>query len=131
MRNYDKEWYSKLKKPFFTPPSYVFGRVWLILYILIIISAYKVWSNEKCFPYCSALTFFFIQLAFNLSWSEIFFSKKDIITALYVIIYMIIFTLFTMAKFYSIDQTSFYLLVPYLIWITYALYINSYIYKKN
>ena len=131
MRNYDKDWYSSLKKPKLTPPSYVFGLVWPILYTLIGTSAYKVWRNEKCFPYCSALTFFFIQLMFNLSWSRIFFKKKDVITGLYIIIYMIIFTLLTMLKFYSIDIVSFYLLIPYLTWITYALYLNSYIYKKN
>lgn len=131
MSDYDKKWYSSLKKPLLTPPSYIFGIVWPILYILISISAYIVWKNEKCFPYCSALTFFFIQLFFNLSWSNIFFKKKDVITGLYIIIYMIIFTLLTMLKFYNIDINSFYLLIPYLVWITFALYINVYIYKKN
>ena len=51
MSDYDKKWYSSLKKPLLTPPSYVFGIVWPILYILISISAYIVWKNEKCFPY--------------------------------------------------------------------------------
>ncbi len=131
MKNYDKYWYSNLKKSCFTPPSHVFGVVWPILYILMTISVYNIWKNKKCFPYCSALTFFFIQLIFNLSWSRIFFRNKDIPTALNTIIYMIIFTILTMYKFYYIDINSFYLLIPYLSWIILALYLNWYIFKNN
>lgn len=131
MDNFDKNWYNFLKKPSITPPSYVFGIVWPILYTLMGLSFYKIWVNKECYPYCSALTFFIIQIVFNLNWSRIFFLNKDIISALHTIIYMIIFTILTIYKFYKIDKKSAYLLMPYLIWITFALYINSYIYKNN
>ena len=73
MSNFDRKWYSTLKKPLLTPPPFVFGIVWPILYTLMCFSAYLIWTNEECYPYCSALTFFIIQLIFNLSWSKIFF----------------------------------------------------------
>ena len=74
--------YLSLNKAPFTPPSYVFGIVWPILYTLMGISTYLIWSDPKCSPYCSALTFFFIQLFFNLIWTTLFFKWNMYKTAL-------------------------------------------------
>ena len=67
------QWYKTLKKAPWSPPNVTFGIVWPILYTLMAISVGIVWSNEKCYPYCSPITFFIIQLGFNLVWTTIFF----------------------------------------------------------
>lgn len=129
--DYSKNWYNSINKSKLTPPSYVFGIVWPILYTLMGISAFRVFKNENCKPFCMALVFFLIQLFFNLSWSRIFFKNKNIETALHTVIYMIIFTTLTVYNFYKIDKISAYLLMPYLVWISFAAYLNWYIYKNN
>ena len=68
------QWYKTLKKAPWSPPNYIFGIVWPILYALMAISVALVWSNKKCYPYCSPVTFFLLQLAFNLIWTTIFFN---------------------------------------------------------
>ena len=75
---YNKKWYNNINKSPYTPPGWFFGLVWTILYLLMIISFYLIWSNSKCFPYCNVLTIFFLQLAFNLSWTTVFFKYKKI-----------------------------------------------------
>ena len=71
------EWYKKLKKAPWTPPDYVFGIVWSVLYLLMFISAYLIFINKKCFPFCYALTIFVVQLLINLCWTTIFFKYKE------------------------------------------------------
>lgn len=129
--DYNKNWYNSINRSKLTPPSYVFGIVWPILYTLMGVSSFRVFNNDKCKPFCMALVFFLIQLFFNLSWSRIFFKDKKIETALYTVIYMIIFTILTVYNFYKIDKISSYLLMPYLVWISFAAYLNWYIYKNN
>ena len=70
------DWYKTLKKAPWTPPNYVFGIIWPILYLLMFISAYLIFIDKKCYPFCYALIIFFIQLAINLSWTTIFFKYK-------------------------------------------------------
>ena len=73
---YRSEWndktYRNMVKPKLNPPSYVFGIVWPILYLLMAISLFIVWNAKICFPYCNAVTYFFIQLFFNLIWTTLF-----------------------------------------------------------
>ena len=125
------EWYKKLKKAPWTPPSKVFGIVWSILYILLFISFFLVWNDKKCFPYCNALTFFLIQLVLNLSWTTIFFKFKKPIIALVSIILIILFTLLTFKLFIKINKTAAYLLIPYISWLLLASSLNLYIVLYN
>jgi len=128
---YNRNWYDKLNKSSLNPPNYVFSIVWPILYILIFISGYKIWSNNKCYPFCFAMVLFIIQMILNLSWSNIFFKNKQIKFAFFVLILIIIFTLLTIKYFYDIDKTAAYLLIPYIIWLCFAAYLNLYIIKYN
>ena len=114
--------YLSLNKAPFTPPSYVFGIVWPILYTLMGISTYLIWSDPKCSPYCSALTFFFIQLFFNLIWTTLFFKWNMYKTALLDIVVMFGFSVVTFLK---------YLLIPYLAWLCLAFTLNAYIVAYN
>lgn len=128
---YNKKWYNNINKSPYTPPGWFFGLVWTILYLLMIISFYLIWSNSKCFPYCNVLTIFLLQLAFNLSWTTVFFKYKKIRLALILTILIFILTFIVSIKFYKINKIASYLLIPYLLWLIVAMYLNIYIILKN
>ena len=128
---YNKNWYNNLNKSSLTPPNWVFSVVWPLLYTILFISLYLVWTDKNCFPFCNPLIFFVIQLCLNVIWTTIFFKLKKPLLALLDIILIIIFTLITLYKFYEINKTSFYLLIPYIIWLCFALYLNLYIVINN
>ena len=126
-----KEWYNKLNKSKYNPPSWIFGVVWPILYMFMIISFIIVKKNEKCKNYCDPLKFFTIQLLFNLIWTTIFFKFKNIKLALLDLILIIIFTFITIIQFYKISLTATLFLIPYFMWLCFALYLNLYIVINN
>ncbi len=129
---YDKKWYNKLHKSSLTPPSWVFGVVWPILYILIIAS-FVVYIRQK--PKISytdkGVILFMCQLILNLIWSPLFFNLRRICLSLIVIVSLVIFVLLTAKEFYKTSPLSSYLLLPYIIWITFATYLNYYICVNN
>jgi translocator protein len=125
MSIYDENWYTSLKKPPLNPPRWVFGVVWPILYILMTISLVLVWTNDKCKPYCYPVTFFLIQLAFNLMWTTVFFRWKKIILALIAIFIILGLTIKTYFEFSKINKTAGYLLIPYILWLSFASYLNT------
>ena len=125
------QWYKNLKKAPFTPPSYVFGIVWPILYTLMAISTYLVWTNEKCYPYCSAITFFLIQLFFNLIWTTLFFKLNMPKLALLDKALILGFTIFTFQKYLQINKIAAYILIPYIAWLCLAFILNAYIIIYN
>ena len=124
-------WYKSLQKAPWTPPSYVFGIVWPILYFMMAISFVLVWKNKKCFPYCSPLTFFLIQLGFNLIWTTLFFKLKMPLLALIDIVLMTYFAYITQQAFSKINKLGGYLLIPYLGWLLLAFSMNLYIVIMN
>ena len=124
-------WYENLNRVPFSPPNYIFGIVWPILYGLMTISFIIAWQNKKCVPYCSALTLFLVQLIFNLLWTTLFFHYKMPMVALLDIIFIIYFTLLTYNAFIKISKVAAYLLVPYICWLFVALYLNTYIVLHN
>ena len=79
-------WYKTLNTAPWSPPNYVFGIIWPILYILMTISVLIVFFNKKCYPYCAPLTFFFLQLILNLSWTTVFFQLQMPVVAFLMII---------------------------------------------
>jgi len=125
------KWYKTLKRAPWSPPSYIFGIVWPILYSLMTISFLMIQKNIKCYPYCHALTLFVIQLTFNLLWTTLFFKLQMPKIALLDLIATLIFTLFTYYSFLQIDNLSALLLLPYIIWLFLALSLNIYIVIYN
>lgn len=126
------EWYAYLNKPSFSPPNYLFGPVWTTLYTLMGISAYLVYKKgTKKKNTKEALNIFWIQLALNSLWSIIFFGMKNPTLAFIEIIIMWIAILITIIKFYPISKTSAYCLVPYIIWVSFALVLNFSIVTLN
>ena len=87
--------------------------------------------SSKCSPYCSALTFFFIQLFFNLIWTTLFFKWNMYKTALLDIVVMFGFSVITFLKYFEINPIAAYLLLPYLAWLCLAFTLNAYIVAYN
>ena len=125
------QWYKTLKKAPWSPPNYVFGIVWPILYTLMAISVALVWSNKKCYPYCSPITFFLVQLAFNLIWTTIFFKWQMPKIAFLDLLIIMGITIYTYKQFLPISKTAGYLLIPYMLWLCVAFSLNLYIILMN
>ena len=121
-------WYSQIILPSFNPPSWVFGPVWTILYIMMSLAIWKIWIN---YFNTSILKLYFIHLFFNSTWSIIFFGFHKIGLALLNLIIILIFIILLMKKYFDKDKLSFYLMIPYLFWSTYALILNTSIYLLN
>ena len=128
---YTNNWYTSLKKSPINPPNWVFGTVWPILYLLMLISFFIVWKNKKCYPYCNILTYFIIQFILNLSWTTVFFKFKKIKQALILTIIIFSITLYVCIQFYKYNKIATYLLIPYLLWLCLAMYLNAYIIINN
>ena len=124
-------WYKNLNRSKLSPPSWVFGIVWPILYLLMTLSFIIVQRNKKCFPFCSPLVFFIIQLGFNLIWTTLFFKMKLPLLALIDLTLTIIFTFITYYQFHSISKLGSYLLLPYMMWMCFAFYLNLHIVIYN
>lgn len=122
------EWYDSLKKSSLTPPDYVFGIVWPILYLMIFGSIGLTLYNDPNLCLDCPFTFFAIQLVFNLIWTTIFFRYKQIFLGLIDLILVIVFTIIYMTK---VNGVSLYLMIPYLCWLCLAFYLNLYIYHFN
>lgn len=117
-------WYQYLNKPFFSPPSYIFAIVWPILYILMALSLFLFLKNGLKRGKIIPLTIFIVQLILNLMWSPVFFGLHNMKLAFVIILLMIILTIIITFYFYRFSKTSAILLIPYLLWICFALYLN-------
>ena len=124
-------WYENLNKAPWSPPNYVFGIIWPILYVLMFISFFLVYFNKKCYPYCKPITYFLIQLVLNLSWTTVFFRFRQLLLGLVMIVAIILITLYTAYKFYSINRLASALLIPYILWLCVAFSLNLYIILMN
>ena len=122
-------WYSELSKPVFTPPDWVFGPVWTLLYLSMTIAIWSVWN--KNFRNLNIIYIYFIHLFFNTTWSIIFFGLHQILLALMVLVILIIFIIILIIKFKRVNNVSSYLMIPYLLWSCYALFLNFNLYILN
>jgi tryptophan-rich sensory protein len=126
------DWYATLKKPKLNPPDWVFGPVWTILYLLMGISAFLVWQKGLSSTGVRiALILFVIQLALNALWSIVFFGWRRPQLAFADIALMWLAIIATMISFLSISPLAFYLLLPYIIWVSFAAYLNFAIVRLN
>jgi len=125
-------WYAGLVKPALNPPNWVFGPVWATLYTLMGITAFLVWKNgwEKN-EVKAALGVFGLQLFLNTTWSIVFFGLHSPGWALLNIIILWIAIVWTMTVFYRISKPAAYLLLPYILWVSFALYLNYSIWMLN
>jgi benzodiazapine receptor len=125
-------WYTTLAKPSFNPPNWLFGPVWTLLYLLMGISLYLVWQKGTADPHIKiALLMFAAQLVLNILWSILFFGMRSPMLGLIEIALLWVFILLTITHFYPISKTAAYLLIPYILWVTFAAILNLSIFILN
>ena len=124
--------FQYIKKPPLTPPASVFPIVWTILYALMGIASYLViTSNAPASDKKSAILFYGLQLIFNFFWSIVFFNLEAYLFAFVWLIILWLLIIVTTVKFYRINKTAGLLLLPYLIWVSFAAYLNYGVYRLN
>ena len=125
-------WYAALQKPAFTPPNWLFGPAWATLYLLMGISAFIVWrrglDNRQV---RGALIVFLIQLVLNALWSVAFFGLRSPLYGVIVIVALWIAILFTILKFFKVSSASGALLLPYILWVSFAAVLNVSVWILN
>lgn len=117
-------WYAGLQKPPLTPPDGVFGPVWTMLYVLMAIAGWRIWisvSPERK----SLITLFITQLFLNGIWSYLFFGLQKPWIALIDILLLWLCLLVLVQKSLRVDRTAGLLLVPYIVWVSFATYLNA------
>ena len=125
-------WYAGLKKPPYTPPNWAFGPVWTTLYILMGISIFLVWQKGLATNGALlAFTLFWIQLVFNALWSFIFFGMKSKGGGVITIIVLWFLILATMITSFRVSGWAGALLIPYLLWVSIASYLNIGVWLLN
>lgn len=125
-------WYSHLNKPSWNPPNYVFGPVWMVLYILMGVSLFLVWKSTATASYKkTAIGLWCIQLLLNLCWSFIFFNQHLIGAAFIEIVFLWIFIVATIIAFSKISRLAAWLLVPYISWVTFAALLTYAVWRLN
>ena len=119
---FKEPWYSEIIQPSFNPPSWVFPPVWSTLYVMMSIAIWRVWI---AFFNSRILKLYFFHLFFNCIWSIIFFGFHQIGLALINIIVILFFIIILIKEYLKIDKLSFYLMIPYFLWSSFALVLNA------
>ena len=125
---YKEPWYSQIIQPSFSPPSWVFGPVWTTLYIMM---SMAIWLHWVSFKERRVLKIYLVHIFFNGIWSIIFFGFHQILIALMNLLIIIIFIIWLMRIYYKTNKLSFLLMIPYLLWSSYALILNGSIFYLN
>jgi len=123
-------WYAYLNKPSFSPPNWLFGPAWLVLYLLMGVALYLNWI-KKTKQAKFNVRLFFIHLFFNLIWTPIFFGAKNLFLALIVIVIIWALIVVMIFKFWKVNKVSSLLLIPYLLWVSFATTLNYFVWKLN
>ena len=126
---YKEPWYSMITKPSLNPPEWVFAPVWITLYIAMSVAIWLIWINPKRKE--KVIYIYFIHLLINGSWSLFFFGLHLILASLIIIGIIIFFVVWLIKLYYPINKISSLLMVPYLMWLSYAFILNFYIFTLN
>lgn len=124
-------WYATLQKPSFNPPSWLFGPVWSILYLLIAISAGMICQNKFHPLRNKAIFIYLLQLILNLAWSFLFFYFQQPLWAFIEILLLGMMIGVTIILFYRINRIASYLLIPYFLWVSFASLLNFFLFWLN
>lgn len=116
-------WYVTLNKPWFTPPNWLFGPMWITLYTLMGLATFWI-SEKKTKESKSAVKFFLIHLLVNALWSPVFFGLREVFLALVIIAIMWVMIVVLIRKYGKIDKKAGLALIPYLMWVSVATALN-------
>jgi benzodiazapine receptor len=125
-------WYAALRQPSFTPPEWLYEPIWIVIYLLMAIAAFLVWwRGLHIKPVRIALILFVVQLIVNVLWAFVLFGLQSILCGLITIVVLWILILFTIIQFYEVSILAGCLMVPYILWVTYAIVLNGSLYLLN
>jgi tryptophan-rich sensory protein len=125
-------WYKTLTKPRFSPPNWLFGPAWTVLYVLMAVAAYLVWRNGFAAPGVkAALAVFLVQLVLNALWSGLFFGLRSPLAGLIGIVALWLAILATIVLFLGVSTLAGALLLPYIGWVSFAAILNAAILRLN
>lgn len=124
-------WYAGLEKPWFVPPSWVFAPAWTALFLLMGLSLFLVWERKGSIRPDRDYLPFWVQLGLNVMWSALFFGLRSPFLGLLEIAVLWVAIVINMAVFWRVRKVSGYLLVPYMIWVSFALVLNLYVWILN
>ena len=120
-----------MQKPFLSPPGWVFPMVWTILFALMGLSAARIWAAPGTLVRSRGLNLFFAQLIVNFFWSPIFFNARAYGLALVWLLFLWILVFGMILEFRKVDKTAARLQIPYLLWLTFAAYLNWGVWQLN
>jgi len=124
-------WYASIQKPSFNPPNWIFAPVWTTLFLLMGVSLWLTLKTENSPARKTALVAFAIQLLLNSAWSFLFFKMHSPLAGLIEIIFLWAAILFWILKTYSVSKLGALLSIPYLLWVSFASFLNFWIWKLN
>ena len=125
-------WYATLDKPVFTPPNWLFSPVWITLFFLMGISLYLIWRRGLAERRVRlALGFFGLQLLSNILWSVLFFGLKSPLAGLIDIVVLWVAIALTIFYFFKVSKSAAVLLLPYIVWVSFASVLNFFIWRLN
>ena len=120
--NYKEPWYSLLNKPTFNPPDWIFGPVWTTLYLMMALAIWFFWHSKN--RDINTLYIYITHLILNTTWSIVFFVFHNMVLALVVLIFLIGMIINLILRFKRVNIISSYLMIPYLLWCSFALVLN-------
>jgi len=125
------EWYQSIHKPVWTPPDWLFGPVWTVLYASMAIAAWLVWLSRGHKPVLGAMVAFFVQLALNATWSALFFGLRSPLAGLVDIAFLLGAIAATIILFWRVRIVAGVLIMPYFLWVAFAAALNAAIWRLN
>ena len=119
---FKEPWYSLINKPTFNPPSWIFAPVWTTLYLMMTIAIWLFWHSRN--RDMNTIYIYFIHIIINTTWSIVFFAFHNILLALFNLMILLCLIIILILRFKRVNYVSAYLMIPYLLWSTYALFLN-------
>ena len=120
--SFKEPWYSELVKSNFNPPDWVFAPVWTTLYFMMTLAIWFFWHSKN--RDMNTIYIYFIHIIFNTTWSVVFFAFHNILLALIILLILIFLIIILILRFKRVNIASYYLMIPYLLWTSYALFLN-------
>lgn len=124
-------WYQGLVKPSWNPPNWIFGPVWTTLYTLMGIAAFLVWKTPASLIRTQALYLYAAQLILNIIWSFAFFGLESPNMGVYIILPLLILIVLTTMRFFALSKVAGGLMIPYILWVSFAAWLNVTIMRLN
>jgi len=127
--NYKEPWYSQIIKSNYNPPDWVFAPVWTSLYLMMTFAIWIFWHCKN--KDTNTVYIYFLHIVVNTTWSIVFFGLHQIFLAMIVLVILIFFIIVLILRFKRVNLVSYYLMIPYLLWCSYALFLNFNLFLLN